>query len=129
MTAKPSGGIVTAQPKDYTMTRIYTHDYGLTCNAISKTADGADVEGHHYQFPELGKTLEFQHGTVPEAGINGVTNETLLAVLIHRTRVMNAKFPSRQNSIAITKMEEALMWFENRTAERKARGVEGQHVA
>ena len=129
MTAKPSGGIVTAQPKDYTMTRIYTHDYGLTCNAISKTADGTDVEGHHYQFPELGKTLEFQHGTVPEAGINGVTNETLLAVLIHRTRVMNAKFPSRQNSIAITKMEEALMWFENRTAERKARGVEGQHVA
>ena len=129
MTAKPSGGIVTAQPKDYTMTRIYTHDYGLTCNAISKTADGTDVEGHHYQFPELGKTLEFQHGTVPEDGINGVTNETLLAVLIHRTRVMNAKFQSRQNSIAITKMEEALMWFENRTAERKARGVEGQHVA
>ena len=111
------------------MTRIYTHDYGLTCNAISKTADGTDVEGHHYQFPELGKTLEFQHGTVPEAGINGVTNETLLAVLIHRTRVMNAKFPSRQNSIAITKMEEALMWFENRTSERKERGVEGQHIA
>jgi len=26
-------------------------------------------------------------------------------------------------------MEEAMMWFENRTAERKARGVEGQHKA
>ena len=129
MTAKPSGGIVTAQPKDYTMTRIYTHDYGLTCNAISKTADGADVEGHLYQFPEAGASLSFQNGTIPDVGINGVTNETVLAALIHRTKGLNAKFPSRQNSIAITKMEEALMWFENRTAERKARGVEGQHVA
>ena len=111
------------------MTRIYTHDYGLTCNAISKTADGTDVEGHRYDFPEAKATLNFQHGTVAEAGINGVTNETLLAALIHRTKVLNAKFPCRQNSIAITKMEEALMWFENRTAERQKRGVEGQHAA
>jgi len=111
------------------MTRIYTHDYGLTCNAISKTADGTDVEGHLYQFPEANASLSFQNGTIPDVGINGVTNETLLATLIHRTRVLNAKFPSRQNPIAITKMEEALMWFENRTDERKARGVKGQHVA
>lgn len=33
------------------------------------------------------------------------------------------------STLAITKMEEALMWFENRTAERKARGVEGQNKA
>ena len=109
--------------------RIYTHDFGLTCNAISTLADGTDVEGHHYSLPEAGQELRFQHGTIPEVGINGVTNETLLAALIHRTKHLNTKFPSRQNALAITKMEEALMWFENRTAERKARGVEGQNKA
>ena len=111
------------------MTRIYTHDYGLTCNAISTTAEGVNVEGHLYLFPEARASLSFQNGTVPEVGINGVTNETVLAALIHRTRVLNAKFPRRKNSLAITKMEEALMWFENRTAERQKRGVEGQHAA
>lgn len=59
---------------------------------------------------------------------DGTTNEELLKVLIDRTEFLNSKFPCRENSIAITKMQEALMWFEKRTADRVARGVEGQHV-
>lgn len=60
---------------------------------------------------------------------DGTTNEEVLAMLIHRLKGLGEKFPCRQNSIAITKLEEALMWLENRTAERKARGVEGLHKA
>jgi hypothetical protein len=57
---------------------------------------------------------------------NGTTNEEVLAVLIDRLRGMGAKFPCRENSIAITKIEEALMWLNKRTSDRIARGVEGK---
>lgn len=59
---------------------------------------------------------------------NGTTNEEVLKALINRTEFLNTKFPCRENSIAITKMQEALMWFEKRTADRLARGVEGKHL-
>ena len=110
------------------MSRIYESDGGAVfANAISKLADGTDVEGHLYQMPH--SNLSFQLGTVPEAGHNGTTNEAVLACLIHRLQFLNGKFPCRENSIAITKMQEALMWLDKRTEDRKARGVEGQHTA
>lgn len=56
---------------------------------------------------------------------NGTTNEEVLRVLIDRIQSLNQKAPCRENSIVITKLEEALMWLEKRTAERKSRGVEG----
>jgi hypothetical protein len=59
---------------------------------------------------------------------NGVTNETVLAVLINRVRFLNEKMPCRENSIVVTKLEEALMWLEHRTHERQNRGVEGTHA-
>jgi hypothetical protein len=60
---------------------------------------------------------------------NGTTNEELLAVLIDRLRFLSAKLPSRETSIATTKLEEALMWLEKRTRDRQARGVEGTRSA
>ena len=57
---------------------------------------------------------------------NGTTNEEVIKMLIHRLGEMGKKFPCRENSLAITKLEEALMWLEKRTADRKARGVEGK---
>lgn len=58
---------------------------------------------------------------------DGTTNEEVLAVLIDRLKFLGEKLPCRENSIAITKCEEALLWLNKRTAERKARGVEGTH--
>lgn len=107
--------------------RIHTDDNGVYANAISSLADGTDVEGHQYQVTAGATThsLAFQHGAVKEAGVNGITSEALLAVLIHRTNVLNKRFSCRENALAITKLEEALMWFNKRTADRKARDVEG----
>ena len=107
--------------------RIHTDDNGVAVNAIASLADGTDVSGHMYQVLAGAKTIfiEFQSGPVKEVGVNGLTNEALLAILINRTEVLNGRFPCRENSIAVTKMQEALMWFEKRTADRKARGVEG----
>ena len=66
-----------------------------------------------------------ENGTVQE----GTTLEEMLTVSIHRLTELNRKFPCRENSIAITKMQEAKVWLEARTANRIARGVEGQHTA
>ena len=37
----------------------------------------------------------------------------------------NRELPCRENSVALTKIEEAIMWLANRKAEREARGVYG----
>lgn len=60
---------------------------------------------------------------------NGTTLEEMLRVSIERLRHLNTKLPCRENSIAITKMEEALLWLNKRTQDREARGVEGTHEA
>jgi len=60
---------------------------------------------------------------------DGTTNEEVLAVLIDRLTFLNSKFPCRENSVAITHIETALMWLEKRTKDRIKRGVEGQHKA
>lgn len=88
-------------------------------------------EGHVYQigWPEDTLLVKFQNGAVQENGVNGATNEAFLAMVIDRTIKLNEKFPCRENAIAITKMQEALMWFEKRTADRVSRMVEGKEKA
>ncbi|HEY4832765.1 MAG TPA: hypothetical protein VIH61_09440 [Waddliaceae bacterium] len=95
--------------------------------------------GHKYQldnFEETGfQDLNFikkepvsEGSTELKTVQSGTTNEEVLAVLIDRLQFLNTKFPCRENSIVITKLEEALMWLEKRTAGRKIRGVEGKQI-
>ena len=73
-------------------------------------------------------SLSFQNGPIKEAGVNGITHEVLLAVLIDRMRsFQDGDYACRENAIALTKLEEALMWLNKRTQGREARGVEGTH--
>jgi hypothetical protein len=60
---------------------------------------------------------------------DGTTNEEVLRVLVDRLNYLQAKFPCRENALAITKLEEAQHWLAHRTANRKARGVEGKSTA
>lgn len=71
--------------------------------------------------------INFQHGPVCEEGINGVTNESLLAIVADRLqRFQRGPMPCRENAIALTKIEEALHWLQTRTRRRLAAGVEGR---
>ncbi len=83
-------------------------------------------EAHH--FNDLGLKIDFQEGPVKEKGVNGCQNEDLLKILIQRTKILNKAFPCRENALAITKMQEALFWFQHRTANRIEQGVEGKNV-
>lgn len=111
------------------MTRIYTDDNGVYANAFVTEADGTDVKGHKYYIQSgiYGTLIDFQHGPVKEVGVNGMTSEALLAVLIHRTEVLNSRFPCEENELAIESMKGALALFNLRTERRKARGVADTH--
>lgn len=74
-------------------------------------------------------TVQFQNGPIAENGINGVTQEILLAIVIDRLRsFQSGPFSSRENALALTKCEEALHWLQQRTLDRMRRGVEGRSI-
>ena len=89
--------------------------------------------GHTYRVDVPGEssvTLSFQDGPVLEDGngVNGITNEVLHAILIDRMRFLQAgEYPCRENALALTNIEQSLMWLHKRTRDREARGVEGTH--
>jgi hypothetical protein len=66
-----------------------------------------------------------QNGPIKENGVNGCQVETVIEAAKMIIEGLNKEFPCRENSIAITKLDEALMWLEHRTKDRKKRGVEG----
>lgn len=78
--------------------------------------------------PAIHSTILFQNGPIKEAGVNGLSHEALLAILIDRMRCyQSGPFKCRENAIALTHLEDALMWIQKRTRDRLARGVEGTH--
>lgn len=68
----------------------------------------------------------FQNGPILEADVNGISNEALLAIVEDRLLgFQSGQFACRENAIALTKLQEAMMWLQKRTRDRVARGVEG----
>jgi hypothetical protein len=71
----------------------------------------------------------FQNGPINEKGVNGITQEVLLAIVADRLRSFQAgPYACRENALALTKIEEAQHWLRQRTIARMRRGVEGTHV-
>lgn len=69
--------------------------------------------------------IDFQEGPVKECGINGVTEEDLIAMVICRLQYFQlTEYSCRENSTAIRRLEEALYWLGERTRDRERR-VEG----
>ena len=102
------------------------------------------TEGHKYELDmfedtpnDLGnQTIQFiekitkGEGQVQELVTinNGTTNEEVLSMLIDRMYYLQNKFPCRENAIVITKLEESLMWLEQRTKKRIKQNVEGKNL-
>ena len=79
------------------------------------------------QYGEI--NLLFQNGTIPENGVNGVTQEVLLAIVADRLRsFQSGPFACKENACALTHIEEAMHWLQQRTIKRMRRGVEGTHT-
>jgi hypothetical protein len=100
---------------------------------------GAGGANHFYQVSgfdiETGPVgglvdVMFQNGPIPDHGVNGMTQEVLLTIVIDRLRSFQAgQFACRENALALTHIETGLLWLKQRTLARMARGVEGTHKA
>jgi hypothetical protein len=73
--------------------------------------------------------INFQEGPIKEAGVNGVMDEDLIAMVITRLEhFQNSEFSCRDNAITITHLEDALLRLRKRTMGREKRNVEGTHI-
>ena len=91
---------------------------------------------HEYKVKPVGgdqnppfANVSFQNGPIKEAGVNGCHHEDLINIVIDRLNsFQKGKFRCRENALAITKLEEALMWLNKRTQTRQDKGIEGTNV-
>lgn len=108
-------------------------------NVIVLDEPGAGGACHHYRIEPITDThpqgaivpceIRFQNGTIAEHGLNGLSNETLLAVVEDRLLgFQSGQYACRENAVALTKLQESMMWLQKRTRDRVARGVEGTSV-
>lgn len=115
---------------------IYS-DSHTTENGIRVLHVSEDNPGHDYligvntgtndsSFAIIGE-INFQNGPTGDHGVNGVTNEAILAVLEHRTAALNEAFPSKENEDALHHLKSAREAFEKRILDRKNRGVYGKN--
>jgi hypothetical protein len=121
------------------MRKITGHETNPVNEAISITADERDAENgntsHVYGVTWLdpdgdrvGVEVLFQNGPIKEHGVNGVTNEVLLAILIDRFQgFQTSKWACEENERTLYHLVEALGAQIERTKGREKRGVEGTH--
>lgn len=88
--------------------------------------EAKDKPGQIVQFIE--KVPVNENSTELKTVNDGTTNEDVMAMLIDRLNSLQAKFPCRENAIAITHLETSLLWLQKRTADRISRGVEGKQI-
>ncbi len=72
------------------------------------------------------REINFQNGRIPAHGINGVTNEALLAIVLDRLNgFQSGPSPCDENEVATVHVQMALIELNARTALRLTQGVEG----
>ena len=103
-----------------------SHLYHIS--GFNTASNASDPFVERYRQPAQHMTVLFQNGPIGEHGVNGVTQEVLLAIVIDRLQsFQKGPYASRENALALTKIEEGLLWLQKRTLDRMARGVEGTH--
>ena len=70
-----------------------------------------------------------QSDPIGEVGINGCQALDMLKYVKCLFESLNEAFPCRENSLTITKIEEAIHWQDARTKDRQNRSVEGSNQA
>lgn len=98
-----------------------------------KVLDEPGSGGAHHAYslatPDGTTVIRFQNGPIAEVGVNGLTHEALLAVLIDRMECFQAgPYACPENREALASLKMAQHWLLQRTQGRMARGVEGTHT-
>lgn len=105
------------------------HRYEITGFDTGTNPSQYDANGYGASFSR--SLIIFQNGPigVDGNGVNGITHEALLAIVADRLRSFQAgPYSCKANACALTHIEEAQHWLQQRTLERMRRGVEGTHT-
>jgi len=61
--------------------------------------------------------------------VNGISNEALLAIVEDRLKgFQSGQYACRENALALTKLQEAMMWLHSRTRERIGYHAAAGHI-
>jgi len=118
---------------------ILQNDLVTTKNTVVLHEDEVDMKynaPHHFEVydvhtcgkgsPKLVGKVDFQEGPVKECGINGIANEDAIAMVLARLLCFQkTPYACKENEMAITKLEETLMWLRKRTLGREKKGTVG----
>lgn len=118
------------------MLKLTTHIVNPVNDAIVlEVLDEPDAGGAHHSYKAswnegtCSNYIDFQNGPIAEKGVNGVTQEVLLAIVEHRLECFQAgPFACESNAKALAAVKEAKEALFSRTRERMARGVEGRNL-
>ena len=74
-------------------------------------------------------TIRFQNGPIGDVGVNGISNEALLAIVEDRLAgFQSGPYSCWENGMALQHVRDAMKSLHARTQKRVARGVEGTHA-
>ena len=115
---------------------VHCDDYIKVLCMDEQGAGGAHHLYHIYEVADDPTTeepiavIKHQEGAILENGVNGLTNEALLAICGHRMECFQkGPFPSHYNANAKVGIYFGLANLLSRTRDRKDRNVEGQTKA
>lgn len=97
------------------------HQYMVTLPEWTRAPDGSGAKGVW--------DIQFQKGPIGEVGVNGLTQEVLLAILEDRLQsFQDGPFACQENEEALKHVREAQGILHRRTLARMGRGVEGTNA-
>lgn len=103
------------------------HRYDITGFDTAENPSAVLADGYKSAFGR--SIILFQNGPINEVGVNGITHEALLAILIDRMEgFQSGPYASNDNQEALDAMRTAQTALQRRTKARMARGVEGTHT-
>ena len=112
------------------------YDGGKCCSCGDNSQEGIEMSSFIEErgWPQVHgeeSSVQFtiQSGPIKEFGVNGCQIDDVIAWAKEKIEGFNAAFPCKENSVAITKLDEALLWLGKRKADREKRNVEGTNKA
>ena len=105
---------------------VNVYHYGIPGEPRSELSSDDFVHINHEE-----NIIEFkiQNGPIKEVGTNGCQIDTLLHAWVATVEKLNERHPSKENSISLRRVKEAIFWQDERTRNRVDRGVEGTSEA
>lgn len=103
-----------------------SHHYRIT--GFDSGSNPSDPFTARHGTAALHSTVLFQNGPIGEVGVNGVTQEALLAIVVDRLEAFQrGRFACDENALALRHLQECIRHLHTRTKRRVKAGTEGTH--